>query len=120
MYQGQLIIGSFAGVTQKPWEFQGNSGITHKVGIQIGEKEDDFGNSMPVVVSVKLHKDDVSRFSQAVAQDLIGKQVYMQIRYDAKDGFNGAYCAPSMPKGGDFGLVQNLAKQLVTAAEKAA
>lgn len=120
MYQGQLVVGSFAGLSQRPWEFQGNSGITYKVGIQIGENVDDFGNVTPQVISVKLHKDDVSRFPQSVVDDLMGKQVYMQVRFDAKDGFNGPYCQPSMPKAGDFGLVTSLAKQLVTATEKAA
>ena len=112
MYQGQIIIGTFAGITHKPWDFNGNSGITTKVGIQIGESVDDFGNTSPQVISVKVHKDDVPRFSNEVVQHLKGKSIYIQVRYDAKDGYNGAYVQPTMPKEGAFGFADHLSKLL--------
>lgn len=101
---GTLVIGTFKGYSERPWTNDPTK-FNRRIGISTGSYTDEFGQQHENTVVIDIQMDDAQRI-QSMANDLVGKSVYVPVVFKAKvGGRSGAWESLFMPKGAQIGFV---------------
>lgn len=87
MQLGLNLIGVLEGSTSKPWDLNGRSGITYKIRIAVGDRENDYGEVEKTYQEIRLSQEQFAQVQANLAK-LSGKIVSVPVYANAR-GYEG-------------------------------